>query len=637
VAFTKYCINTDTGTDLRLGAANLLHWTDPALRSYVAPGDVGSSVTINSIEAYARYGADATKHIKIGLYDTGGNRVAYTGGILIDNAALAWKGGAATGTLTGGTAYVPAALTESNDTYLATSDSSNNYLKYKTSVTYSTGLPATFPTPTSQTTRCICVRASVTYTVTDPRTGSPITVDDIWDMSSGNNTDALTPTNVGAQLHVNNGTVTCDPDPTTTFLVATGLSSVPSGAVLVGSTICTPSDTRGWSFDHSNGDEEVRYTWTSPPTDLVVGYPFVEGLPAAATSNYDFLVIRMATHGASINLNTNVGGNSLRVESDWNGTEWGANIPVTSGVQYWITVRAHIVVSGGTSVFTLRVYDMFDWHLVGESEVSIEDNVPISSLSVGQEASSYTPAGTSYWRPIRYSFTAGAWPLLPGLDTPYNTVLPEITGTPTVGETLSVDDGTWGGSPSTYAYQWGQCDSDGSNWADIGGATAATYDLVAGDEGEYVACRVTATNTFGNSAPAQADVVGPIETTGGGATGSAYGQQTPDADETAKSWTTWKAEGGGAVTVNGDPDWGSVEVPSGTPVYGPVEDTGDVTEKRFTVQQNKYGTGSGVAKAYLRGQATTFLWNDVSPTWTEYTTSVVATWRYAQAKLEYVS
>lgn len=88
---------------------------------------------------------------------------------------------------------------------------------------------------------------------------------------------------------------------------------------------------------------------------------------------------------------------------------------------------------------------------------------------------------------------------------PVNTVLPAISGTILVGETLSVTTGTWTGNPApTYTYQWRV---DGS---DVVGATTNSYVLQAADEGFMVDCRVTATNSEG-SANVLATSVGPIE------------------------------------------------------------------------------------------------------------------------------
>ena len=77
-------------------------------------------------------------------------------------------------------------------------------------------------------------------------------------------------------------------------------------------------------------------------------------------------------------------------------------------------------------------------------------------------------------------------------DVPVATTSPPVTGTPTVGSTLSCGQGVWANGPTSYAYAWLR---DGSA---IGGATATTYQLVSADLGHSVSCKVTATNAEGS-------------------------------------------------------------------------------------------------------------------------------------------
>jgi hypothetical protein len=75
---------------------------------------------------------------------------------------------------------------------------------------------------------------------------------------------------------------------------------------------------------------------------------------------------------------------------------------------------------------------------------------------------------------------------------PVNTVVPVISGTPTVGQTLSSTTGTWTGNPApTYTYQWKR---NGSN---IVSATSSTYTLVQADATFAITCAVTGTNVAG--------------------------------------------------------------------------------------------------------------------------------------------
>lgn len=86
---------------------------------------------------------------------------------------------------------------------------------------------------------------------------------------------------------------------------------------------------------------------------------------------------------------------------------------------------------------------------------------------------------------------------------PVNSVAPAITGTAQVGQTLSVSNGTWTGSPTSYEYQWYR---DNFNDASaIVGATASTYLLLETEFGVTMKCVVYAVNADGISGIAVTD------------------------------------------------------------------------------------------------------------------------------------
>ena len=85
---------------------------------------------------------------------------------------------------------------------------------------------------------------------------------------------------------------------------------------------------------------------------------------------------------------------------------------------------------------------------------------------------------------------------------------PTITGTAQVGETLTADTSgiadADGLTNATFAYQWLADD------ADIGGATASTYTVVAGDVGITLKVRVNFTDDAGNDESVTSDATGAV-------------------------------------------------------------------------------------------------------------------------------
>jgi hypothetical protein len=81
---------------------------------------------------------------------------------------------------------------------------------------------------------------------------------------------------------------------------------------------------------------------------------------------------------------------------------------------------------------------------------------------------------------------------------PVSTAAPMISGTAQRGSALSSTKGSWNGIGNGYAYQW-QRSSDGTNWANIAGATNASYTLGVADEGDAVRLDVIATNADGTA------------------------------------------------------------------------------------------------------------------------------------------
>ncbi|HET8978256.1 MAG TPA: hypothetical protein VFN87_08860 [Solirubrobacteraceae bacterium] len=92
------------------------------------------------------------------------------------------------------------------------------------------------------------------------------------------------------------------------------------------------------------------------------------------------------------------------------------------------------------------------------------------------------------------------------IPPPSATTAPSITGTATQGQILTAQDGTWT-FPGTIGYAWQR--SVSGAWANISGATGATYTLTTDDVATQVRVIVTETNSTGSTAAPSASV-GPV-------------------------------------------------------------------------------------------------------------------------------
>ena len=153
---------------------------------------------------------------------------------------------------------------------------------------------------------------------------------------------------------------------------------------------------------------------------------------------------------------------------------------------------------------TSYAYRWQDCNSSGESCVSIS----------GATSSSYTLQASDVGSTIRSvvtatnsggsaSATSDATATVSGA-APANTTAPAVTGQTVQGQTLSTSNGSWSGSPTSYAYRWQDCNSSGESCVSISGATSSSYTLQASDVGSTIRSVVTATNS-GGSASATSD------------------------------------------------------------------------------------------------------------------------------------
>jgi len=124
---------------------------------------------------------------------------------------------------------------------------------------------------------------------------------------------------------------------------------------------------------------------------------------------------------------------------------------------------------------------------------------------------------------------------------PVNTVSPQISGKPRVGQTLSANQGEWQGSPTSFFYQWLRCDATGDNCAPVAGAVDPQYLLTEADLGARIRVDVTAVNGDGSSparrSAATAVIKVPVPTVTAKPTISGTPRQGQTLSATTGTWT----------------------------------------------------------------------------------------------------
>lgn len=253
-----------------------------------------------------------------------------------------------------------------------------------------------------------------------------------------------------------------------------------AGIPKIGQTLTASTGT--WT---TNGTPSFAYQW------LRNGSP----ISGAASATYTLVA---ADDGASVSCRvtaTDNDGSAAAVSNSLSVTYAAAEAAGTiSDVIY--TQGAGVQVVDAASDFSGAVGGT--WSVTGtgtsidqSGQVSITTDTIRAASSV---AVSYTNSGGVETSGFSVTVEEAAGP-------PVNTVLPVISGTPEIGEALSVSTGTWTTTGSvSYAYQWKR------GGVNISGATAASYTLVAGDDGSDVSCDVTATDDGGNTTATTAAV-----------------------------------------------------------------------------------------------------------------------------------
>ena len=87
--------------------------------------------------------------------------------------------------------------------------------------------------------------------------------------------------------------------------------------------------------------------------------------------------------------------------------------------------------------------------------------------------------------------------MAPAPVAPVNTTPPVVSGSPVEGQTLSASTGVVVRQPTSFTYQWEDCNTSGEACANITVRRVITYKLTSADVGHTLRVVVTATNSGG--------------------------------------------------------------------------------------------------------------------------------------------
>ena len=93
------------------------------------------------------------------------------------------------------------------------------------------------------------------------------------------------------------------------------------------------------------------------------------------------------------------------------------------------------------------------------------------------------------------------------IGAPYNTALPTISGASRIGWAHTVTTGTWGNTPTSFAYQW-QSSTNGVSWINIGSSSTSTYIPTFDISNSKIRVIVSAINGTGTATATSASIEG---------------------------------------------------------------------------------------------------------------------------------
>jgi len=258
-----------------------------------------------------------------------------------------------------------------------------------------------------------------------------------------------------------------------------GPSSAPVNTV---APVISGSTTLGSVLTTTNG------TWTNSPTSYT--YQWKRGATNIGTNTNTYTLVAADSAAAitCVVTATNLVGSTPATSNTITADNYAPVNIVAPGISGTTTLGSVLTSTYGGWNNTPTSYT-FQWKRgatnIGTNAttytlVAADSGAAITCVVTATNASGSTPATSN-------TITAQTY------TAPVNTIAPVISGSTTLGSTLTSTTGAFNGNPSpTYSYQW-------KRGATNIGTNSSTYILVLADSGAAITCVVTATNALGSS------------------------------------------------------------------------------------------------------------------------------------------
>jgi hypothetical protein len=298
-----------------------------------------------------------------------------------------------------------------------------------------------------------------------------------------------------------------------TFMQFNGNNQFPSlelfgPSVPAGDAPVTSDFTPGTQTLAGNGTAASPYTVTTIANACAGGSCTTGSIIATLTETDTYVVgddfystVLTITNGLDLGISGTLyhtGDCYLQADSGYGGLGPGPapQCALTPGNSPPARVVSFIPVSAPTPSYYEGIWDTF-WTDITTSETPYPDTIDATTLEDNGLGLSWAYSLPTFGSTQTISFDTMVTPA----QNPANTTPPVISGTPAVGQTLTCSTGTWSGSqPISFTYQWLQ---DGNP---ITAETNNTYAVQSVDQGQSLACQVTADNGIGTATQTSASL-----------------------------------------------------------------------------------------------------------------------------------